>query len=83
MSQRPRYVQDVAPEGGFPKVAYIADTKRKGFSNITLLALSVGLITYGLVKYSIAITKENELRMARVEEKTIYAKKLDAFLRER
>ena len=45
------YRQDMPPKGGFAPVIKLPDTKRKGFSNIALLGLATGLITYGIAKY--------------------------------
>jgi len=78
MSKR-SYVQDLPPPGGFAPITRVANTRRKGFTNITLLAIATGIMTYGLAKYIIVQKRENEIRLTRVEERTQYAKKLEAY----
>ena len=51
MSGKSTYRQDMPPKGGFDPVHVVPNTKRKGFSNLALLAIAAGLITYGLTKY--------------------------------
>jgi len=126
MSQQARnFSQDMPPPGGFGNVKIDYRAQKKGFSNLTFLALTTGVITFGLARYiyyqkqeksehstapaahtsqhrlrleksitglqSVSSTSAlccvvlccSALRLARVEERTEYAHKLDDYFRQK
>lgn len=75
--------QDVAPAGGFPPIKIGRYLPKKGFSSITLLAITTGIIGYGLTKYIVKQREENVLRRARQEERTAFIPKLNEYVEAR
>ena len=52
MSQQSRnFSQDMPPPGGFGNVKIDYRPQKKGFSNITFLAITTAVITFGLGRY--------------------------------